>query len=351
MLGFLIESFLLGLKNLRLHKLRTLLTALGIIFGVAAVIIMVAIGNGAKLEAERQMEQLGATNILVRSIPPPQSTEASGRTQRVLDYGLKRTDLTRLRTLPGLASVVPLRDTEQRVTRGDTRIPSANGIGTTPDIFRVINLRLARGRFLTQVDFDSEAPVCVIGAGAAGRIFPVQDPIGERLQVGGAGLGSAMLSIVGVLEPIGLRVGSEGASMMARNLDEDIYFPLTLARSTFGDAVTRREAGSFERKQIELSEIWLQAERREDVERLASIVENALGTAHGSVRAMAGALPGLQVDAARMRANIDRLRAELPRDAADEWFDPALAVSAGQTALAQVKALQAQLSSDKELSQ
>ncbi|MCR6475160.1 3-carboxy-cis,cis-muconate cycloisomerase [Variovorax sp. ZS18.2.2] len=75
-----------------------------------------------------------------------------------------------------------------------------------------------------------------------------------------------------------------------------------------------------------------------------------LMSAHGSVRAMAGALPGLQVDAARMRANIDRLRAELPRDAADEWFDPALAIGAGQTALAEVKALQAQLK-DKELSQ
>ncbi|MCY1208262.1 3-carboxy-cis,cis-muconate cycloisomerase [compost metagenome] len=76
-----------------------------------------------------------------------------------------------------------------------------------------------------------------------------------------------------------------------------------------------------------------------------------LMSAHGSVRAMAGALPGLQVDAARMRANIDRLRAELPRDAADEWFDPALAVNAGHIAVAEVKALQAQLSSDKELSQ
>ena len=75
-----------------------------------------------------------------------------------------------------------------------------------------------------------------------------------------------------------------------------------------------------------------------------------LMSAHGSVRAMAGALPGLQVDAARMRVNIDRLRAELPRDAADEWFDPALAVNAGQIALAEVKALQARLT-DKELSQ
>ncbi|WP_285414851.1 3-carboxy-cis,cis-muconate cycloisomerase [Variovorax sp. efr-133-TYG-130] len=75
-----------------------------------------------------------------------------------------------------------------------------------------------------------------------------------------------------------------------------------------------------------------------------------LMSAHGSVRAMAGALPGLQVDAARMRANIDRLRAELPRDAADEWFDPALAINAGQTALAEVKAMQARLT-DKELAQ
>lgn len=76
-----------------------------------------------------------------------------------------------------------------------------------------------------------------------------------------------------------------------------------------------------------------------------------LMSAHGSVRAMAGALPGLQVDAARMRANIDRLRAELPRDAADEWFDPALALHAGQTALAEVKALQVRLTEHKELSQ
>ena len=68
-----------------------------------------------------------------------------------------------------------------------------------------------------------------------------------------------------------------------------------------------------------------------------------LMSAHGSARALAGALPGLQVDAGRMRSNIDRLRAELPRDAADEWFDPALAEPAGAIALAQALALQAQL--------
>lgn len=74
-----------------------------------------------------------------------------------------------------------------------------------------------------------------------------------------------------------------------------------------------------------------------------------LMSAHGSVRALAGALPGLQVDAARMRSNIDRLRAEVPREAADNWFDPALAGPAGEIALAQVLVLQAQLNTPESL--
>src|SRR5205085_5210002 len=139
MLRFVAETFLLGLKNLRLHKLRSLLTALGIIFGVAAVIIMVAIGEGTKQAALEQMEQLGANNILVRSVPPPESNDASQKTQRVFDYGLKRSDLARLRTLPRLDAIVPLRDTEQRVVRGDVRA-TAKAIGTTPQAFSVMNL-------------------------------------------------------------------------------------------------------------------------------------------------------------------------------------------------------------------
>src|SRR5437868_1954408 len=85
MLNFLFETFRLGIKNLRLHKLRSLLTALGIIFGVTAVIVMVAIGEGTKQAALEQIRQLGAQNILVRSVKPPESTEASARAQRVLD--------------------------------------------------------------------------------------------------------------------------------------------------------------------------------------------------------------------------------------------------------------------------
>src|SRR2546421_1205840 len=176
MFNFLIETFLLGLKNLRLHKLRSLLTALGIIFGVAAVIIMVAIGEGTKQAALEQLRQLGAKNILIRSVRPPESTDAGSRQQRVLDYGLERTDLARIRDLvPGLERVIALRDTEQKVIRGSI-LATANAIGTEPDLFHVINLKPERGQFFSQVQYERADPVCVLGAVTAKQLFPYQDP-------------------------------------------------------------------------------------------------------------------------------------------------------------------------------
>src|SRR6476659_8640319 len=165
MLNFLFETFFLGLKNLRLHKLRSLLTALGIIFGVAAVMIMVAMGEGAKREALDQLSQLGARNILVKSIRPPENSDASNQKNRVLDYGLKYNDLKRLQTLPEIEKVVPLRNTDQKVCRGNIQI-SARATGTTPDAFEVINLKLARGETFTPLQASTGATVCVLGAKA-----------------------------------------------------------------------------------------------------------------------------------------------------------------------------------------
>jgi putative ABC transport system permease protein len=276
MFAFFVETFILGLRNLRLHKLRSLLTALGIIFGVSAVIIMVAIGQGAKEAALLQLEKLGATNILIKSVPPPESTEASSRTQRVLEYGLLRDDLERLSTLPGLQRIVPLRDTEQRITYGDVRLVRVSPIGTTHEAFNVINLRLSRGRLFTEVDYEHMSPVCVVGALVAKQYFPLADPLGQKLTVGATGQGMVDLTIVGVLEPTGLRAGSEGAAMMQRDFDQCVFFPLTLAQATFGDAIIKRDAGAYERKQIQLSDIWLQAESVDRVEPLARAAEAIL---------------------------------------------------------------------------
>lgn len=275
MLNFLFETFALGIKNLRLHKLRSLLTALGIIFGVSAVIIMVAIGAGAQQAAAKQMEQLGARNIVVRSVRPPASDDASGRTSRVLEYGLRRADFDRLRELPHLRLVVPLKDTEQRVIRGSQRF-NANAIATHPDIFEVINLRVERGRLLTTMDYDSLAPVAVIGSTLAREAFPFEDPLGQTMQVGTTGQSAVLVTIVGVLEPTGLRAGVDSAGITNRDIDRDLYIPLPLARIAFGDMIVKREAGSMERRNIELSEVWLQTHDVSQVELLTGYAGNLL---------------------------------------------------------------------------
>ena len=281
MFTFLIETFILGLKNLRLHKLRSLLTALGIIIGVFAVIIMVAIGEGTKQAALEQLNQLGATNILVRSVKPPESNDASSRSQRVLRYGLTRADFARLEGLPGLKQVVRVRDTEQKIARGSVLAPNASAIGTEPALFRMINLRTERGEFFSQLQYDRGEAVCVLGATAAKQLFPFQDPIGETVQVGTRQFSSVVLTVIGVLEPTGLRAGTEGASIMRLDPDQGVYFPYTLAKGVFGDSIMRQQAGTFERKNIELSEIWLQAHSTDSVERLASIAENLVRVGHG----------------------------------------------------------------------
>jgi putative ABC transport system permease protein len=280
LLNFVVETFCLGLKNIHLHKLRSLLTTLGIIFGVAAVIIMVAIGEGTKQTALEQLNKLGATNILIRSVMPPESNDAVARTQRVLDYGLRRLDLERLKTLPHILHVVPLRDTQQKVVHGDRRA-QANAIGTEVGIFEVMNLTRQRGRTFNELDVNTRAPVCVLGAMAAQQLFPFQDPIGERIQVGSASSGAVSLEVIGVLEKTGLR-GDTG--IINREIDLDIYFPLTLSRAVFGDNIIRQTSGTYERKTIELSEIWLKADDIKHVESVASVVENIVLLNHTAAK-------------------------------------------------------------------
>jgi putative ABC transport system permease protein len=123
-LQFLLETIRLGLHNLRLHMLRSILTALGIILGVAAVITMVAVGEGSKREALLQIERLGARNIIIRSIKPPDAANAGGGQQRsmVSRYGLSREDFEVLEAqFPNATAVVPLKEVGSEILRGELR--------------------------------------------------------------------------------------------------------------------------------------------------------------------------------------------------------------------------------------
>jgi len=112
---FRIKSILkLGGKSLWMHRLRSMLTTLGIIFGVCSVVAMLAIGEGASRQAQQQIERLGSTNIIVNTVKPPDEQVASGTTSRMNEYGLTYTDAERFyATLPTAQVIVPLRQISQ----------------------------------------------------------------------------------------------------------------------------------------------------------------------------------------------------------------------------------------------
>ncbi|HQY87617.1 MAG TPA: FtsX-like permease family protein, partial [Tepidisphaeraceae bacterium] len=147
----------------------------------------------------------------------------------------------------------------------------------TPQIFEVIRLRLARGTTFSDVQYDRGEAVCVLGAKAAEQMFPFQDPLGAQIMIGTPSMGTTLLTVIGVLEPTGLRADASNADIIQRDIDMDVYLPLTLAWQVFGDSNVRRQAGTFERKRIEITEVWLKANSVDEVESLSKVAENILG--------------------------------------------------------------------------
>src|SRR5512138_1585244 len=124
----------LGLRSLWLHRLRSLLTVLGIVFGVCSVIAMLAIGEGASYEAQEQIKNLGSQNIILRSVKPPEEQKAMdrGNQSMVLEYGVTTADVQRIQaTIPGVTVVLPSRNIRDYVWNISRRV-DCEVIGTVP---------------------------------------------------------------------------------------------------------------------------------------------------------------------------------------------------------------------------
>ncbi|MFG0275887.1 MAG: ABC transporter permease [Phycisphaerales bacterium] len=267
---FLLEIVKLGLANLRLHLLRSALTALGIILGVAAVITMVSIGEGSKQEALAQIERLGARNIIVRSEKPAESNQ-SGQTSFVNRYGLSRETLRVVEAnFPGVDAIVPLKAVGSQVLRGDLRRTS-QAFGVTPELLEVAGLRVDRGRYLTEADLENDAMVAVLGREIARILFPYEDPLHNTFRID-----DKVVEVVGLLEPVGLS-GGAGAALVGRDMNFDVHLPFTTASTVFGDVVIRRESGSFSGSEVQVGEIYLESASRDtvtlDAARLRRILE------------------------------------------------------------------------------
>ncbi len=270
-MAFLLEIIRLGLSNIRRHALRSLLTALGIIFGVAAVITNSAIGEGSKRQALAQIEALGAKNIIIRSTKPPETAQGSGqRRSWTTRYGLLRSDLDVLRLeFPQADAIVPLKAVGGQIVRESLR-QTSQAFGTTPDLARAANLRVMRGRYLSQEDLDERALVCVIGADVAKSMFPFADPMGDTI-----GVDSKRLKVVGILAPVGLS-GGAGVLLVGRDLNMDIHLPITTAGEVFGDTVFRATSGSMSSENVQISEIYIVAPDRDKVLEFSNLVTRVI---------------------------------------------------------------------------
>jgi len=276
-----IRTIRLAFKSLLLHKLRSGLTMLGIVFGVFSVIAMLAIGEGASAQAQQQVLALGATNIIVLTVKPPadnqQSTSSTGRRGfSIPQYGLLRSDYDLLvSTLPTISGAVRMREilSEARYLQ---RTLNARLVGTTTEYAEMNHLQLLRGRFLSDQDEAEMANVCVLGAETASTLFPLEDPIGQNIQVR-----THRYTVIGVMRN---RTASAavGGSLSGQDFNKDIYIPLSTFRVRIGDIVFTRLSGSFMAEQVELSQITLKVREMKDVVPTSEVVKESLRRTHGS---------------------------------------------------------------------
>ncbi|MCC7138044.1 MAG: ABC transporter permease [Planctomycetes bacterium] len=263
----------LALKSLWAHRLRSLLTALGMVFGVGAVVAMLAVGEGASRDAQQQFLRLGSRNIIVRSVKPPESTSASATRSFVVAYGLELSDVEVVRaTVPHLARTAARRDIPSDLWNG-ARKHRGSVFGVETSYREVTNLELARGRFLTDDDARTKKNVCVLGAAAAEALFPASDPLVGSVRVGGDYYG-----VVGVAA----RRGTAPASGAGASGEEDsaVFVPLAAALERFSPLIRVQTSGSRSAERVELHQLIAEVSGTEQVTAAARALRTLLEQRH-----------------------------------------------------------------------
>ncbi|MEO1052348.1 MAG: ABC transporter permease [Bacteroidota bacterium] len=270
----------IALEAVFANRIRSLLTALGIIFGVAAVIAMLAIGNGAQQEILEQMKLVGVNNIVIKPITEQSEKELGevedGQDKKKFSPGLTLRDMESIKTnVPGISKLSPEIVLDTYVIKNGSR-RSAKLVGVEPSYFELTNFELAQGRMFNRYQMERGEPVCVIGKSIKAKFFPTEDPIGKSLKCG-----KHWLKIIGVLEER-LISDSRIKNLGIRDFNMDIYTPLktVLIRYENRELITQsilRRAQIDERRGLSKDQNYHQLDklvvRVDDTEMLAPVAE------------------------------------------------------------------------------
>lgn len=229
-------NFVLAIEGVLANKVRAALTALGIIFGVGAVIAMLAIGTGAKQSILEQMRLIGTNNIVINPVTQSQKKEAeeSSETQTndnsnklLWTPGLTLKDMDAIKTvLPGIESLSPELVFKTNVVQSG-KTQKAKCIGVTNAFFQQNNLSLERGNLFHLIHMEGSKPVCIIGHNIKNKFFSDQNPLGQSIKAG-----TVWFKIIGVLQQ---RTASKESleTLGIRDFNSDIYIPITTALLRF----------------------------------------------------------------------------------------------------------------------
>jgi putative ABC transport system permease protein len=202
-------------KGLSRNKLRSLLTMLGVIIGVSAVIIMVSVSTGTEATIKEQIEGLGTNLVFVQA-----SFSRGGPGQGMEGGGLVYDDAFAIQEVKGVKGVIVEQGSSENVKAGSVTVESVSILGTTPDFPSVRDMQVSEGRYLNQTDLDRKQKVAVLGSSLAEELFGDTPPVGQVVTVG-----NTKLIVVGVMAEKGL-VG---------NTDYDAYLftPITVVFQKF----------------------------------------------------------------------------------------------------------------------
>ena len=248
------------------RRLRTLLTLLGLIFGVGAIVAMQAVGEGSRREALRLVESLGLHNLIAVATPQDDGTLKETRARSL---GLSIADArAALAVVPGAEAFAAEKPVKTHSVFSDYASGEAQASGVSADWFALSSLQVARGRALTAQDEDALAPVAVLGHQAATALFPRVDPLGKHVKVN-----HVWLEVVGVLADRDL--GKDSFEGVPLGLESNrVYLPLASARARF----------KFQEQEDEVDRFLLRLRDPQQLAAGASVLAAMLDQRHAGMR-------------------------------------------------------------------
>ena len=272
----LTRDIMLGIENLLLHKLRSFLTMLGVVFGVGSVVAMLSVGEGASKDALDQIRKVGSNNIIlksVRSVEDQNTSTTSSRGPTLTAYGITYSDFERIvSTFETVHRAVPVKEIRKEGRLADKSM-ELRVVGTTPEWFELVKRDVMAGRVMISTDVTNQSSVVVLTETGARKLLATRNTIGQKITISGSSF-----KVIGIVKSEG---GETGSDIQLPDQDVDAYIPIDLARVLYGD--TTYETGSTRRMlRVELHQVIIEVDDISNVETTSDGIEYMLEEFHSN---------------------------------------------------------------------